>query len=81
MQIYVVNSDNGLIEAYLDREKAIAAAVKYIKEDLCYEEIHNMEEEIHNIEDDISREIDRGFHCYEFWVEPIELQDNATTTF
>ena len=70
MKIYVVNSDNGLVEGHVCREAAIAAAVKYIKEDVCYEEISAYD---YDIEDDIRREIDRGYHCYEFWVEPLEL--------
>ena len=70
MKIYVINSDNGLVEAYINREEAVASAVKYIKEDPCYKEISEYD---YNIEDDIDREIDCGYHCYEFWVESLEV--------
>lgn len=77
MTIYVVNSDNGLQEAYTCQEDAITAAVKYIKEDPCYEEISHYD---YKIEDDISREIGCDYHCYEFWVESIELVMDRLST-
>ena len=54
--------------AYANREDAIKGAAEWIMEDSydAYTEL-----DLPKIEKDLRREL--GFHCYDYWVDPIEL--------